>query len=393
MRNFILFLCILTTTSLFAQETKLDFKKKDNTGDIKNVELTIDEAVSLALKNNLGLEGEKLKIEQKKLALYTSWNVFLPSMSFTATMSRMNDRDPVKVEGLAPATQITNPTSPGFPGYTVMPYSAEVNKPEFTPSFSFDLTSTFNFAMVFSIYNTTFDYKSGKISLEIAEKKLVKDIKKNFYSFLLFEENIKLMKNKVLNSEERYKQTQTLYKNGIVPELNVLQSKVANENLKPALLELENNYEIAKMSFKQTLGLKRDVNLILNGSLELPAELESFDQDELIEKYIEKRLDVQSMNLTLKTLNNVKNIGVAGLTPSFIFKFTVDPTFQYDIGDEKTWKYSTGDKKDQIMDIGDLWKQRSGMIMLGLSLPLDSWIPFSKKQTDIINADFNIKQS
>jgi len=372
---------ILMATTLYTQEKKLDFKNKDNTTDAKTIELTIDDAVNLALKNNLGLEGERLKIEQKKLALYTSWNVFLPSMSFTTSMARLNDdtRRQVTYDFLTGAIK------------------SEFSLPEWTPSFSFDLTSTFNAAMVFSIYNTVYDYQAGKISLETAEKKLIKDIKKNFYSLLLLKENIKLMEDNILNVEKKYKQAQVSYKNGLIPEFNVLQVQVAYENLKPALQELKNNYEIAKFSFKQTIGLKREVNLNLNGNLELPAELNEYDPEKLIEKYVEKRLDVQSMNLTLKTLNNVKNISIAGLTPSFLFKFTADPKFTADITNtsHQSWYNSynkDGGDKWKKKD-SDLWKQSGGMLMFAVSLPLDSWLPFSKEQMGIINANFNIKQS
>ena len=45
------------------------------------ISLSLQEAVDLALKNNLGIESNRLKFDQKKWALATSWNEFIPSAS------------------------------------------------------------------------------------------------------------------------------------------------------------------------------------------------------------------------------------------------------------------------------------------------------------------------
>ena len=85
------------------------------------------------------------------------------------------------------------------------------------------------------------------------------------------------------------------------------------------------------------------------------------------------------------TLKNVRNIHIASLTPSLMLKFSVDPTFQKDAGKDNWFGDSTY--------MSDNWKQRSGMFMLGLSLPLDYYFPFSSKQMDIVNSGYQIKQT
>ena len=392
-KSICLFLILFVGVIANSLDKKLDFTKSDSSNDTKNIVLTIDDTVALALKNNLGVETEKLKLEQKRWAQYSSWNVFIPTMNFTTSMVRTNDRDPIKVEGSIPLRQITNPMSEGFPGYTVMPYSKEISKPEFTPTFGFDLSWYLNAQVGFAAYSTVLDYRSGEINLEIAEKKLTKDVKKNFYSLILLKENIKLMEDNIAAAQNRYKQAQINFKNVLIPEFNLLQAQVAFENLKPTLLEMKNNLDIAKLSLKQMVGMNSNVNITLDGSLKITDELKEFDGEKLIKKYIDNRLDVQSMNMTLKSLKNLKNIYISALTPSFMLRLTVDPTFQANIGDSETWKYSTGDKKGEVMSLEDLWKQKGGMLMFTISLPIDPLIPFSKKQMDIVNTNFNIKQS
>ena len=69
----------------FAQEQK----EKTET-----VTLTIDQAVEYALKNSRTLKSNDIDLEMKKRASNVSWNVFLPTVQATGTMSRANDFTP-----------------------------------------------------------------------------------------------------------------------------------------------------------------------------------------------------------------------------------------------------------------------------------------------------------
>ena len=58
------------------------------------VKLTLDDAVEYALKNSRTLKSSDIDLEMKKRASSTSWNVFLPNVQATGTMSRANDYNP-----------------------------------------------------------------------------------------------------------------------------------------------------------------------------------------------------------------------------------------------------------------------------------------------------------
>ncbi len=343
----------------------------DNNEEIRTVKLSVNDAVSLALKNNLGLESERLKVDQKKWALWTSWNVFIPKTTLSASMMRSNKEEADrKVSVLVPIP--------------MSPYITTVSQtiPEWGVGLSLEMTLAVNAAMVMSIYQTALDYEAGKLTLDSAAKKVERDTRKNYYQLLLLKENIILMRENVDAAKKRYEQALVSSKFGQIPRLTMLNIQVAYENIKPALLELENAYATASMAFKNSIGIsgKTEVDLIDMMSVETV----EIDRDKILAKSLVNRSDIKQLNQTIKMMENVRGMNIASLTPSFLMRFTVDPSFQKDPVKDDWFGDSTY--------MTDNWKQRSGSLLLGISVPVDSWFPFSGTQMKIVESNFTLEQ-
>ncbi|MCK4797824.1 MAG: TolC family protein, partial [Spirochaetes bacterium] len=152
------------------------------------------------------------------------------------------------------------------------------------------------------------------------------------------------------------------------------------ENMKPAIIEIINAYNTALLSFKQMIGLKKNVQIEFNAAIE--SKKQTFNSLELINKYIINNLDIKTLNLSIKSLINVRNIAISMLTPSISIMYSMDPTFQKDALNDQ-W----------FADIDNDWKQRSGMFAFSISLPIDVWVPFSSTQMQIVSSQFAIKQA
>ncbi len=351
------------------------------------VKLNIESAVELALKNNLGLESESLKMEQKKWANCTSWNQFLPAMSLSASISRPNKTDEDRKITIEKGTLSTYGT-PGTPAYyTPDDIDTDESLPEWYAGFNLNMQLTLNAAMFFNVYNTALDYRSGVLSLETAKKRVLRDVKKSYYAMMMYQKNIELLGENVINAENRYKQSAANRQNGTATEYSVIASQVTLENLKISLAELENNYQTALIRFKQMIGLSDKAVIEFDGTLEF-AEME-FDADSLIEKYIDNRLDIKALSISKSVLGNMRNIYLSSLTPSIIIGFTADPKFQHDLAKQEDWyPNSESDGKDWT----DNWAQTNGALTFTASIPIGTYIPFSKEQMNIINNEYSIKQ-
>lgn len=360
---FILLLICLSLVFSFSEE-------KIIITDSKKVTLDVDTAVSLALANNLGLKSERLKFESAKWSMATSWNTFLPDVSMSATLSRTNLNKDERTTSI--------------PDFTVFPpVVEEETSPLWGLSAKFSLALNINAAMAFGVYQSILDFQGGKINLETAKQKLTADVKKGVYNFILMERNIEVLNESINNAKKRYDKAIINYNNGLISEYDKLSAQVAYENLKPQLIEVQNNYNKSVLNFKNIIGLRKEVEVSFNAEIE--AEKKDFDKDELIAKYIKNNLELKYLDIYLKSMHNARNIAVSSLTPTFSLGYIMDPAFQEDPL-EDDW---IGNK--DYMD--DNWKQRTGMFYLSLSLPITALAPFSKQHMDIIRSQFSIAEA
>ena len=258
--------------------------------------------------------------------------------------------------------------------------SSSYDLPRWGLSAGLDFSLNLSYALFKEMKGTKLDYEAGLISYEIALKQLQRDVKKNFYNILVFEENLWLMEQNIEAANSRLEQAKINYSNGLVPELSVLSAQVGYENLKPAFSEMKLGYETMLNGFKMLLGIDLDTNISLEGDIVInPIEL---DTEKLTGYFLGGRLDIKSMNKTVQSLENAKaGLQLQTMTPMLMFGLNFDPAFQNDPLENNWFK-----------DIGDNWSQQSGMFRITLAMSLDSFLPWSKTQVGIKDMEDGITQ-
>lgn len=333
-------------------------------------EITSEDAVDLAVQNNLGLALEDAKIAIKRRENQFAWNRFLPGVTASAAMTRLNE--PVTASGLAPV--FDSGLTPG--NFAVRPFSQEVDP----WNLGFNLTAQLplSWAMFRGIEQTLIDYDNSVLSRVIAEKRLRRDVKKTFYQLLALQEAIRITELQLESSRQRYLQTQASFKAGRVPELSVLQTQVAWETRKPALEDQKLSYSGALMQFKFLLGLDLQVPLLLKGAIvaQIRPPLEA---TKILIDHLQRRLDVQNASAGLKSLKNVFELQKDLLLPNLILQLSMDPGIN-DPFNGDSWNL-------------DKFKQRSGAFSIILSWKLDSLVPGSSSWVGLENLGDQIRQA
>ncbi len=337
--------------------------------------LTVEDTVDLAIRNNLGLKIERLKLDEIKGDRSASWNVFLPQISLRAALSRSNlsdaDRASVDLTGL-PAYIASNGAGT-FPMTTIPRWGAQL---------LLDLSWGLNAAQFLAMKQTSLDYSRGIISTQIAEKRLAREVKQLYYSLLLFQESVHIFEQTLDLAQKRLDLAQARERIGSASELDVLAEQVNLESIRPQIIEQRDSYDIALANLKRLLGLKQDVELTLSSGLDVPVEGSGDAQGSL--QRMRARLDLSYFRTAIDSLRNKLAIDRAGLTPSLFVQWTVDPTFQRDIMNPSTWSG---------VPITDLWKQTQGALAVGVSIPLDPLIPSSKQMTEIDHSKHQIAEA
>lgn len=301
---------IIIVSILFLSAVGNIFAEK-NTKTQEPLTLTVEDAVSYAITNSKSLKSSEIDLEIKKRAKMYSWNVFLPSLSVSGTMSRSNEYSDMMDSIKSAINPSHKPLEP-----------AEINHWKAVGNVSAQLN--FNLAMIQSMCASKANYEAGLISWEQTSKQTEMNIRKMFYALLLMEENLRIQNELLDSAKARWQQAEINYKNGLVPQLSALNAQVAYENKKPAILELTQSFKQQKDTFAFLLGIPygREINLV--GSID--TRFVKVDADELVQKYAKENLDVKALQKNIELLKISLNASrLSTFTPSLSVSYGFQP--------------------------------------------------------------------
>lgn len=352
-------------TFAFAQETAEQAASAKST---EKVTLTLDDAVEYALKNSRTLKSSDIDLEIKKRASSNSWNVFLPNVQATGTMMR------------------TTETSPSLAAYGIDDFPDEKSRWDVIGGIS--ASWTFNPAYIAQIKKAKLDYEGGKISWEQNQKTTVLNIKKLFYGLLLQQENLKIQRETLENARQRYLQAQTNFKNGLVPEISLLQTQVNYENTRPTVNTAEQTFRQNLDTLAFLIGLPVGTDIKLSGEIE-PTYVD-VDTDELIARYGNNDLNIRSLQNSIDVINEsmiAVNLGV--WVPSLAVNYGWSP--MYVNGASMGLAAGNADAFKFPSDIGDNDKwYDSGNLTLTLAWNITNMLPWSSTQQQIKDLKQNL---
>lgn len=329
------------------------FAQESDSNKNEKLILTVDDAVNYALKNNQSLKSAAIDLEIKKRANSNSWNTFLPSAGVSGTAARTNDYG-----GTAPQTDFDSEEDRW----------AVVGK--------VGVSWAFNMAMVSQIQIAKKQYEAGLISYDTSCTKMEMNIRKLFYGLLIQQENLKINKEGLANAKARYEQAEINYRNGLTPELQVLNSQVTYENKKPSVLKAENQLNQSFDTFAFLLGLPFGTKIELQGDIN-PKTI-SVDADSLVKDYVASSNEILSMKKTIEIAKlglNAKKLSI--YTPSLAVNYSYSPLLM------NAGEWYSG---DDIYDSGSL------SLTIAFSDVL-SWLPWSSAYQGIKDLKQQIAQA
>ena len=341
--------------------------------------LSPNDAVQMAIRNNLSLENARLDLDTKKRKSDLVWNQFLPSISMTGTLGTSNKAS--TQSGIAAVTEM--PLNPfldpygvflpaGTPDiYGVIPYS--VTLPRWFLNGTLTATLDFSFALISGIQSIQSDYQAGLATYEKARLQVERDIRKYYNQILLLEENVGLLK---INHENALRQASTAeanYRAGLVPRLTWLQAQVSVENMKPTISDLENNLKALKATFAMTLGLPYDtvfeLEPLANDNFHVPMDLA-----DLISRAVSGRPDIVELRRTIVMLQHSREAMALQLyTPFLRFGWTLSRTLAGDPWKDSWFKW-------------DNW-MTGGNFSITLGYSLNTLFPFTKEGQGLRDMD------
>ncbi|HUH75189.1 MAG TPA: TolC family protein [Chitinophagales bacterium] len=279
----ILTITLLSVQSLSAQE--------GNT-------FTLEEAKVFAIQNSKDLALKQVEVNQARLKVKESLSYLLPQVNGELSYTHYGKLNST----ILPAGTL------GIPEDQIVQFGLPNNV-----NVAINATQT--------IFNGVFlvGFKAADIFVKMTEQeKVVKteDIKdmisRSYYNVLVARESQSIVSKNIKNLQELYQQTNLLYTNGLVEEIDVDRLSLSLANLKTQVSTLENNIELTEVVLKFQMGYPLDQEIILTQNLSdfvdsvtiLYPESGSF----------ETRSELQLMNLREQVnISNIKRLKFTNL--------------------------------------------------------------------------------
>lgn len=304
--------------------------------------LSVDDAVKYALEGNLSIKQSDIALRSSKRAKTFSWNSVAPSVSANAQISK------------------------SLPAMGLLKNDADYSKDP-TVTIGASVNMKLHPSVGTTVKGATLNYEKQQLDYNTAVRTVELNVRETFYGILFEQENITLLEKNLETAKGIYGSNVTKYNKGLLPRLDVLNSQLTYQNAKSSLETAKVTLENDKSVFKQLLGLDLDTDISLEGSLDDILSVGEISIDDVSKHSSE----IASIEKEIQIANN--NLLAARLSA---YAPSLSGSYSYNLNK------SMSDSSDWM---------HGGTLSLGVSIPLDGFMPWSSGVQSIANQKDNIE--
>lgn len=270
----------------------------------ERVSLSMEDAIEAALEHNREIRIAKYGVEAAESGLRETTGGFFPEISISAQYNR-NVKKPVIFLG----------DGGGFPGMEGGPSRIEVGS---NNSYQAGLSATvpvFSRQLLKAREAALQNQELSESDLLLITNNVIANVRTAYHTVLLTEQVVEITSLRVSNAEEQLQNTRRLFNEGLATEYDLLVAEVQLENLRPELIQAEDDLELTKLQLKQVIGIVDKGEVILTDSLS-PAMLADTNQHELIENTLNNNFQLQLLDQRLDLLETNTELERSALYPT-----------------------------------------------------------------------------
>jgi len=253
--------------------------------------LSLEDAVKQGLENSLNLKKNLIDLSSAEYSAKRLWAEVFPSISGSAGISYSG-------------SELF--TGDGF----------ELNKERLNTSVNGRINLGLNAGIPYAMKNIKLAYQTRLLNYEDARNQLEIQITKNFYSLIADRDNLASLEYMLQLAQRQYEKDQVSFRNGLIGEMVLMQSRLGLENARYNLSAARSAYANRMRDFLSQLGIIQDTNIALEGKIEI-TKIE-VDAESLISKHLPRRPDIISKRQEIERLENTrKQLNASGKAPSF----------------------------------------------------------------------------
>lgn len=250
-------------------------------------QLTLAEAIDLTIKNSHQLKYSGAKIEEATAALKEAVEKKLPSASVSASYLRLTTAN-IDLKSKSNSSGGTGGTSE-------------------TPKVSQAMYGLLNASLPiyaggrirYGIESSEYLEKAAKLDAEEDKDEVIQNTIEAFATLFKANTAVRLVKENLLQAQQRSKDLGNLEKNGLLARNDLLKAELQSSNVELSLLDAENNLQLENINMDLMLGLPTTTQLVLD-----TAGVERKDDSRILDDYLQlaftNRKDIAALDYRKK---------------------------------------------------------------------------------------------
>lgn len=270
-----------------------------NAGEV--LQLTLDEALKIALSDNPTIKVADQDIELKKVSAKEAWQSLLPTVDLNGTITYTIKTATMNIGG--------NQVKMGNDASNTWNGALNISLPVYAPA----------------VYRTM---KMTQDDIALAAEKsrasrldLINQVTKAYYQLMLAQDSYAVLQKSYNYSEENYKVVKAKYEQGSVSEYDKISAEVQMRNIKPNVVAAANAVNLAKTQMKVLLGIG-DPEL----EVQIQDNLKNYEQtvhehDPLQQVSLEQNTTLRQFTFNQKMLDHSLRIQKSSFIPTLALNY------------------------------------------------------------------------
>jgi multidrug efflux system outer membrane protein len=244
---------------------------------VANTELTLDSAIKYALEYNLNLKKARIDLAASGYSVKKIWSEVFPRINATSGI--------------------------GY-SYTPLFGSDSIGNSGMNYSVGLGINLDLNGGIPFLMKSISLAHQGNILRYEDACNQLSIQVTKLFYSLIAEKNNLIFLEEVLDLAQRQFDRSQVSFRNGLVGELSVTQSRLAYENARFNFSSANISYSTNFAEFLAIIGIPSESGIILSG--EISIKRISADAQTLINEYLHKRPDIVSSLQEIERFENAR---------------------------------------------------------------------------------------
>ena len=261
--------------------------------------LSFDEAINLAIEKNADLKIAELELSKSEEKLREARSGLFPKIDINGQYSRNIFKPVIFLPSGSPLGETLEIGSDN-----ALTAAAQLSM----PLFSWSLYKGIGLASD-ALAITQENYRSIK-------NKVVGDVKKAFLAVILTRETKDVMQQSLKNAEDNFENVKKLTAAGTLSDYDLLRAEVQVENLKPTVLQMENNYTLSLEALKVTIGLDANQNIDIVGDMEFTEPYQIPSKQDIVDELIKNNPQIAILDNQVKLNDQNISLEESGYFPT-----------------------------------------------------------------------------